>query len=188
MKPILAAIAVVFLASNLSAQKTGAPVEQVNYPYEQPTLVIDYSGANAIYIGYATAKQPSFSWTVAASTLTSIAVATNVGTVTTSTAHGLAIGNPVIVTGSTTSALNRTYRIATVPSGTTFTITTSGVSDGTYNTAALVVSTIAPRTTAAIWSISCLQYSGANLIYKGWVNGVQTPNQIWANRATLPCQ
>lgn len=171
------------------AQHSGAAVAQVQYPYDSPAMLFAYSGTNNTYIGYASAKQTAFSWTRAATTLTNIVVATNVGTATTSTAHGLAIGNPVVVTGSATTALNATYRIATVPSTTTFTITTSGVADATYTTG-LVVTTTAPRSTAAIWAITCMTYDGSNnLTSKLWVNGTPgTFNQIWDNRATLACQ
>lgn len=183
----------VFLLSvgALCAQRSGAAVQQVRYPYDQPTTLFAYDGSgNLTYVGYATSKQASFSWTRTASTLTSIAVASNVGTVTTSTAHGLAVGNSVIVAGSTTSALNGTYRIATIGSTTTFTITTSGVSDATYNNAAMTASTTAPRSSAAIWSISCLVYNGSNqLISKGWAGGLPASSvYIWDNRATISCQ
>lgn len=179
------------------AQFSGQWVSPVQYPQAQPTVVIDYDGSNnPIYIGYAAPFGPwnngsvpaSFSWTRAAATLTSIVVATNVGTATTSTAHGLRIGNQVVVAGSTTAALNGTYRIATIPSTTTFTITTSGVADATYNNAAMTLTTTAPRTTVAIWNIECLNYTSSNLIDKHWVNGNPKTLVIWDSRATYPCQ
>lgn len=171
-------------------QAKGTPVTVTNYPTGQPTQILDYDGSShVIFIGYAIPIQPSFSWTVAGSTLTSIAVATNVGTVTTSTAHGLVVGNPVIVAGSATTALNGIYRIATVGSASTFTITTSGVSNATYTDAGLSVSTTAPRGTAAIWSIECFQITTSNKTSQQWVGGTPTSySSIWANRATLPCQ
>lgn len=99
-------------------------------------------------------------------TLTSIAVSTNVGTATTAANHGLQIGNVVTVAGSTTVALNGNYQIKTVPSATTFTITTSGVADATYNTAALTLSSTAPRSNSstlnASWSVQKFSYYGVS--------------------------
>lgn len=143
-------------------------------PRSSPNLQFFYDGAsppNLIYVCETTPIGPwgpngstpsTFSWTRAAATLTSIVVSSNVGTVTTSTAHGLQVGNPFVVTGSTTSALNGTYYIVTVPTTTTFTIATSMVNDGTYNNAAMVGTTSAPRSTVAIWSIKRLIYNAGN--------------------------
>jgi len=77
-------------------------------------------------------------WKRSDSTLTSIVVSTNVGTVTTSTAHNLVVGNPFVVSGATVDTdLNGDYVVVTIPSATTFTITTVSVSDATYNEATL---------------------------------------------------
>ncbi len=104
----------------------------------------------------------TYTWAVTPSagqgTLTSIVVATNVGTVTTSGNHGLQIGNVTTVAGSTTAALNGVYQIKTVPSATTFTITTAGVGDATYNTAALTLASNAPRSNVAQWSVQRFSY------------------------------
>lgn len=179
------------------AQFSGTWVSPVKYPQAQPTQLLGYDGSsNVIYVGAAAPFGPwangsvpaSFAWTRAASTLTNIVVLTNVGTVTTSTAHGLQINNPVVVAGSTTAALNGTYRVATVPSSTTFTIATSGVADATYNNAAMTATTTAPRTTVAIWNISCLIVASSNTTAIQWVNGNPKSLSIWDNRATLPCQ
>lgn len=129
----------------------------------------------------------TFSWTRAASTLTSIVVSSNTATATTSTAHGLAIGNQVTVAGATVDTdLNASYRILTVPSSTTFTFTTVAVANATYVDATMTLSTTAPRTTVAIWSISFLAYDGSNnLSGITWANGnKRTYTSICANRAT----
>lgn len=66
--------------------------------------------------------------------VTSIVVASNTGTVTTASAHGLASGRQVAIYGGTgtSSKLNGLYTI-TVTGASTFTITTSGVANGTYS-------------------------------------------------------
>ncbi len=110
----------------------------------------------------------TYTWAVTPSapqnqgTLTSIVVSTNVGTVTTVGNHGIQIGNVVTVSGSTTAALNGTYQVKTVPSATTFTITTAGVSDATYNTANLTLVTNAPRSNVSQWSIAKYSYYGVS--------------------------
>ena len=126
-----------------------------------------YDGSNNMeYVCRSPPQQKNYTWAVtptgAQGTLTSIVVLTNVGTVTTSAAHGLQPGNLVVVAGSTTSALNGTYKVQTVGSTTTFTTRTSGVSNATYSTSLLTLSSNAPRTTAPVWSIEKRTYDGSN--------------------------
>lgn len=167
----------------------GAPTRINYFPSKRPSTHNFYTGTNLTYSCYANPDAPSngvsHSWTVAATTLTSIVVATNVGTVTTATAHGLIIGEKVVVTGSATGALNATYYIQTTPSSTTFTITTSGVGDGTYNDSTLVLTTDAPVEIDPKWSIAFYQYDGSNnLLSQTWASGdAGAYNLICANRA-----
>ena len=66
----------------------------------------------------------------AASTITNVAVASNVVTITTSAVHGIAVGDVVTITGLTHTALNRSQvTVTSVPSTTTFTfsLTTANV-------------------------------------------------------------
>jgi hypothetical protein len=74
---------------------------------------------------------PSYNF-VAGSRFGNIVVASNVGTVTTLWSHQMRAGQTVIISGSATSALNRTYTIQSVTAPDKFTITTSGVGNGTY--------------------------------------------------------
>jgi hypothetical protein len=64
---------------------------------------------------------------------------TNVATLTTSTAHGLAVGMTIVITG-VDATFNGTYRITTVPTTTTFTYTT-GTSGTVTSTAVSPVGT-----------------------------------------------
>ena len=185
-----------FLASiPAMAQTKGTPVSVIPYPLSSPTQFLDYDGSgNLIYVCSAAPNGPTtgstqgpytYSLSVTGGGLTSIVVLTNVGTVTTVAAHGLMVGQPVTVSGSTTSALNASYRIATVPSTTTFTIATSGVGDATYNNGPLTISGNAPLLTAAIWTIEKINYDGSNrAINVQWAGGNPgTYNKICANRA-----
>lgn len=113
---------------------------------------------NLQYQCKAITTQPVQTFSVAASSLTSISVASNVGTITwpatscgTSNGCGYQVGNQIIVSGSATAALNGTYAIATVATATTATITTSGVANGTYTD--MSVSVAAPQSSAPIWTI-----------------------------------
>ena len=64
--------------------------------------------------------------------ITSIVSSSDVATVTTGSAHGLSVGQYVHVTGSTTAFVNGMYKVASVPSATTFTYAqNSGASNGT---------------------------------------------------------
>lgn len=148
------------------------------------TQLFDYDGSsNLIYRGTAASNQPKFSWTTALTTLTSIVDSSNTSTVTTSTAHGLAVNNEVTIVGVTTDTdLNGVYRIQTVGSATTFTITTASVSDATYNASGIELSTTAPRSTAAIWTIEAFTYTGTNLIK---LQTTKTWSAIWDNRAAV---
>lgn len=58
-------------------------------------------------------------------TVSNVARSSSTATITTSAAHGFRVGDEVIVAGLTNGALNGTYTIATVPSTTTFTYTTT---------------------------------------------------------------
>lgn len=68
-------------------------------------------------------------------TLNSLVVSSNVATATTSAAHSFgmtgATGPVILIEGATPSALNGEWRIQTVPTTTSFTFTTSGISDQT---------------------------------------------------------
>ena len=64
--------------------------------------------------------------------ITSIVSSSDTATVTTGSAHGLSVGMYVHVTGSTTGFVNGIYKVASVPSTTTFTYAqNSGASNGT---------------------------------------------------------
>ena len=63
--------------------------------------------------------------------ITSIVSSSDVATVTTGSAHGLSVGQYVHVTGSTTAYVNGMYKVASVPSATTFTYAqNSGAANG----------------------------------------------------------
>lgn len=157
-------------------------------PAQGITALNYYDGSNnLIYRCQAVSRQATYTWSVAATTLTSIVDSSNTSTVTTAAAHGLQVGNQVTVAGASASALNRSYAIATVPNTTTFTITTSGVADATYTTG-VSVTTTAPRSTVAIWSIRAYLYSGANITAEQWANGSTAMNQICDNRASISYQ
>lgn len=93
--------------------------------------------------------------------VTQIVDAANTATVTTASAHGLAINNRVAIAGVTGDTdLNATYLILTVPSSTTFTVTSANVTDATYATAGITISSYAPRSYDAIWAIKKFTYGG----------------------------
>lgn len=167
MKILRVFLAFALMTVALNAQNRTTVAISKGTPDSAVTALFFYDASNNLeYICKAPVQQPTFVWAVTPGhgqgTLTSIVVLTNVGTVTTSTAHGLQVGNLVVVAGSTTSALNGAYKIKTVPTSTTFTITTVGVSNATYSTSLLTLSTGAPRTVATGWSIEKLSYDASS--------------------------
>jgi hypothetical protein len=80
---------------------------------------------------------PTTTWGINAATLTSIAVASNVATVTTVAANPLVANNTIFVSGASPTTLNGTWHIATVTDSTHFTFATTGVSNATFNGAGL---------------------------------------------------
>ena len=88
------------------------------------------SGVNSILIELDAANTGTSGITVSAliqdtsstlGSITSIVSSSDVATVTTGSAHGLSVGQYVHVTGSTTAYVNGLYKVASVPSTTTFT-------------------------------------------------------------------
>jgi len=179
-------IAFLTLASLPTVHLWGQPPVAISpFPSSpMPSQIFIYSGSNMIYQCISRPNGPwngisvpaQFSWTRAANTLTSIANSSTTGTVTTSTAHGLRPGNPVVVSGATVDTdLNGSYVVQTVGSTTTFTITTANVSSSTFTESTLVVTTTAPRSTVAIWTIQRFLYDGSNnLVGTQWANGAAT--------------
>ena len=99
------------------------------------------SGVNSILIELDAANTGTSGITVSAliqdtsstlGSITSIVSSSDVATVTTGSAHGLKVGMYVNVTGSTTNYVNGVYKVASVPSTTTFTYAqNSSAADGT---------------------------------------------------------
>ena len=122
-----------FYQSNASDTSTG--------PQTVYTANNGSSGVNSILIELDAANTGTSGITVSAliqdtsstlGSITSIVSSSDVATVTTGSAHGLKVGMYVNVTGSTTNYVNGVYKVASVPSTTTFTYAqNSGAADGT---------------------------------------------------------
>lgn len=122
-----------FYQSNASDASTG--------PQTIYTANNGSSGVNSILIELDAANTGTSGITVSAfiqdtsstlGSITSIVSSSDVATVTTGSAHGLKVGQYVNVTGSTTNYVNGMYKVASVPSTTTFTYAqNSNAADGT---------------------------------------------------------
>lgn len=175
---------VITLAPALLAQEGIQVNSSIGPPLRPFTKLNYYTGSDLIYTCLTASVQPSYRVSVGASTLTSIVVLTNVGTVNW-TAHGLAVGNLITVSGATVDIdLNGTYYVQTVPGADSFTITTAAVADATYTEATLAVSTTAPRNNAAIWSIQKFTYDTGKLTVSQWANGTTSMVHKCSDRAT----
>ena len=122
-------------------QSTGSATDNHTGPQNVYTANNGSSGVNSILVELDASNTGSAGITLTAfiqdvsSTLgaiTSIVSSSDVATVTTGSAHGLQVGMYVHVTGSTTAYVNGIYKVASVPSSTTFTYAqNSSASNGT---------------------------------------------------------
>ncbi len=191
MKRILLIAATV---ASLVAQE-GTPVNvSISAPTVGYTSIFFYNSADLQYTCKAKSIQPTATFATSVTTptpyvLTSIAVSTNVGTVTTVSDNGLKVNDKIVVSGATVDTdLNGTYKIATVTNSKVFTIATVSVADATYNEATLKFTTTAPRTTVPIWSIQKLTTVASQLTALQWAGGTSGTTQMCDNRATLSYQ
>lgn len=148
----------------------GQAVNQVQGPPPQAWVSqFYYNGSNQVtYICSSPQLAPLTTFMIGGNpALTNIVVASNTATVTFGASAQFWVGQQLSVSGSTTTALNGTYKALTV-SGSTVTFTSAGVGDGTYNNAAMTVLTVEPLLNAPLWSIQVFNYPGANLGTSYW--------------------
>ena len=122
-------------------QSTGSATDNHTGPQNVYTANNGSSGVNSILVELDASNTGSAGITLTAfiqdvsstlGSITSIVSSSDVATVTTGSAHGLQVGMYVHVTGSTTAYVNRIYKVASVPSSTTFTYAqNSSASNGT---------------------------------------------------------
>ena len=111
-------------------QSTGSATDNHTGPQNVYTANNGSSGVNSILVELDASNTGSAGITLTAfiqdvsstlGSITSIVSSSDVATVTTGSAHGLQVGMYVHVTGSTTAYVNGIYKVASVPSSTTFT-------------------------------------------------------------------
>ena len=122
-------------------QSTGSATDNHTGPQNVYTANNGSSGVNSILVeldasntGTAGVTLTAFIQDVSSTlgSITSIVSSSDVATVTTGSPHGLSVGQYVHVTGSTTAYVNGIYKVASVPSATTFTYAqNSNASNGT---------------------------------------------------------
>ena len=122
-------------------QSTGSATDNHTGPQNVYTANNGSSGVNSILVELDASNTGSAGITLTAfikdvsstlGSITSIVSSSDVATVTTGSAHGLQVGMYVHVTGSTTAYVNGIYKVASVPSSTTFTYAqNSSASNGT---------------------------------------------------------
>ena len=142
---------------------------------------------NLEYICKAQAKQNTFTWAFSGgdALLTNLVDASGTSTITTPSAHGLAVGNKVVIGTSGVTGLNGTYTIVGVSSTTTFTISTSGVTDNTYNSGNapnMTISTTAPLSFKPYWSIQRMYYTTTYIDRVAWADGDTSTTKICDSR------
>lgn len=188
LKPFVAILAL----AGLALAQDGTPVNvSISAPLVGYTDLFFYSGSDIQYACRARSQQPTATFGVSASTpyvLTSIVVLTNVGTVTTVSDNGLKVNDRIIVTGGSDTDLNTTYAVATVTNAKVFTIVTSAVSNGIYNSAGVQFTTTAPRTSMPIWSIQKFTSVASQITASQWAAGTSGTSQICDSRTSLQYQ
>ena len=122
-------------------QSTGSATDNHTGPQNVYSANNGSSGVNSILVELDASNTGSAGITLTAfiqdvsstlGSITSIVSSSDVATVTTGSAHGLQVGMYVHVTGSTTAYVNGIYKVASVPSSTTFTYAqNSSASNGT---------------------------------------------------------
>jgi hypothetical protein len=145
---------------------------QVSFQYPGQSLVTQYytSGGNTNYICYASAIQPATIFPVnAAATLISVAVSSNVGTITFSSTSYMWPGQRIAIGGATTNTvLNGNYAVTGV-SGSTATIALPLISGSpTYTDSTMYVETQAPMLNSLAWAIQVYTYSGSTATGAYW--------------------
>ena len=122
-------------------QSTGSATDNATGPQLVYDSVVSGTGVNSILVELDAANTGTSGITLTTfiqdngaigGSVTSIVSSSDVATVTTGSAHGLKVGMYVNVTGSSTNFVNGVYKVASVPSTTTFTYAqNSGAADGT---------------------------------------------------------
>ena len=111
-------------------QSTGSATDNATGPQLVYNANNGSSGVNSILVeldaantGTASIALTAFIQDTSATlgSITSIVSTSDIATVTTGSAHGLSVGQYVHVTGSSTAYVNGLYKVASVPSSTTFT-------------------------------------------------------------------
>ena len=121
-------------------QSTGSATDNHTGPQNVYTANNGSSGVNSILVELDASNTGTSGITLTAfiqdvsstlGSITSIVSSSDVATVTTGSAHELSVGMYVHVTGSSTAFVNGIYKVASVPSSTTFTYAqNSGASNG----------------------------------------------------------
>lgn len=168
------------------------PYQSVNQTEGPPPRgwcqLFDYDGTDLIYQGWAQSVNELTEWSIDNGGLTSIADSGTTATVTTAANHGLQTGNQIKVSGASDADLDGTY-VITVTGATTFTFTSANVTDATYNTSRLRITTQAPRTNRPVWAIKRIFYTSNITTRIGWAEG--TPERqtfAWDSRTTYAYQ
>ena len=122
-------------------QSTGSATDNHTGPQNVYTANNGSSGVNSILVELDASNTGTSGITLTAfiqdvsstlGSITSIVSSSDVATVTTGSAHGLQVGMYIHVTGSSTAYVNGIYKVASVPSSTTFTYAqNSSASNGT---------------------------------------------------------
>lgn len=119
------------------------------------------------------------------STLTSIAVTSQVATITCQSTCGVAKSWEMTISGATVDAdLNGRCTVASTPSPTTYTCAVTNVSNATYTESTLRVDTFFPLTTQKMWTVQAFAWDGShNFLGSKYVLSCIGSCLAWTDRA-----
>lgn len=186
MKRLFQATALLLLSVASLRAQTGSPVNQTQGPAPNSNVALYYyNGSNQIqYICMANAQTAQTVYTIGATpALTSVAVTSNVATITFGATAQLWVGQRVTLAGFATTAVNVTTTVSAV-SGSTATAAIT-VADGTYNTSGATLTTSGPVLNATSWVIQVFTYFGGYLATSYYAGGgIAPPLLACSNRAS----
>jgi len=108
---------------------------------------------------------------------------------TTASAHGLAVGDHVTIAGVTPSGYNGTYLVATVPTTTTYTVTTSGSNLGASTvsgtTAVPAQASFTARSAGTVGLVVRAPSSATANLMELWANGASSATSYFTSAGSL---
>ena len=164
--------------------RTGQTANLTNWYSDLGTTIV--GGRNAVGQTWSGSTAPV---TVTTGGATSGTSSGTTATMTTASAHGLAVGDLVTIAGVTPSGYNGTYLVATVPTTTTYTVTTSGSNLGASTvsgtTAVPAQASFTARSAGTVGLVVRAPSSATANLMELWANGASSATSYFTSAGSL---